>query len=312
MTHPLISIIIPCYNAERWLAATLESALAQTWPNKEIIFVNDGSNDDSLSVAQGFSARGVHVIDQPNRGASAARNAGLHVARGEYIQYLDADDLLAPDKIEQQMRLIEPLRNRVISSGRWIRFHEKPEKVLFTDQVNYRDLTGIEFLQLHWEEGCMMHPAAWLAPRELLDDAGPWNESLTLNDDGEYFARVMLVAERIIFCNNAYTYYRTHSGPRLSVCRDRRALESLYYSVELSTGYLLAADTSSLSRAAVAYAWKWTAFELYPDATDLALLAENHSKRLGGSNRAFPAGLKFQILSKLLGWRLARRLSAKW
>ena len=74
MSSPLVSVIIPCHNAARWLGATLDSALAQTWPHREIIVVNDGSRDESLAVAESFTNRGVTVIDQPNRGASAARN----------------------------------------------------------------------------------------------------------------------------------------------------------------------------------------------------------------------------------------------
>ena len=97
----LVSILIPAYNAERWLGATIESALAQTWPAKEIIVVDDGSTDRTLAVARGFGDRGVQVITQANRGAAAARNTALRAARGAWIQFLDADDLLNPRKIEQ-------------------------------------------------------------------------------------------------------------------------------------------------------------------------------------------------------------------
>ncbi len=305
---PTVSILIPCFNAERWLAATIESALQQTWPEKEVIVINDGSTDGSLAEARRFEGRGVRVLDQANAGAAAARNAGLRAARGDYVQFLDADDLLAPDKIAEQMRLLEPLGGRGLSSSRWAHFQDSPAEASFKEHSNYRDLTGIEFLQLHWEEGCMMQPAAWLAPRALLDAAGPWNEALTLNDDGEYFARVMLAAERIVFCRAARTYYRAHGGPRLSARRDRRSLESLFHSVELITARLLAADASARTRAAVAYAWKWTAFELYPAAPDLAERAEANSRQFGGSPRPLPAGGRFQLTARLLGWRLAKRL----
>ncbi len=307
MSGPLVSIIIPCYNAERWVASTIESALRQTWSDKEIIVVNDGSKDQSLSAVRQYEGRGVRVIDQANAGASAARNTGLRAARGDYVQFLDADDLLAPDKLEQQMRLLAPLGSRVISSSRWAHFREAPAEAVFAEQANYRDLSGVEFLQLHWEEGCMMQPGAWLAPRPLLEAAGLWDESLSLNDDGEYFARVMLAAERIVFCREARTYYRAHHGARLSARRDRRSLESLYQSVKLTIERLLAADASARTRGAVAYAWKWTAFELYPDAPDLSRLAEAQAGRLGGSPRPFPAGQRFQLATKLVGWKLARR-----
>ena len=120
---PLVSILIPAYNAEQWLAETLQSALAQTWQNKEIIVVNDGSTDCSASVARQFESCGVKVISQENKGASAARNRAFQEAKGDFIQYLDADDLLAPDKIERQVQLLGNEENyNCVTSGEWGRF----------------------------------------------------------------------------------------------------------------------------------------------------------------------------------------------
>ncbi|HVW19735.1 MAG TPA: glycosyltransferase family 2 protein [Opitutaceae bacterium] len=305
---PLVSIVVPCYNAEAWVAQAIESALGQTWPAREVIVVNDGSRDGSLAAARRFEPSGVRVLDQPNRGAAAARNAGLAAARGAYIQFLDADDLLAPDKLERQLERISSLGPRVLASGAWARFTREPAEASFEEQANWRDLTGIEFLQLHYEQICMMHPAAWLAPRELLDRAGRWDETLSLNDDGEYFARVMLAAERIVFCRDARSLYRSSLPQSLSGRRDPRALDSLYRSTELTLRHLLDADSSARSRAAAAFAWKWTAFEMYPDAPALARAAERRAGELGGSSRPFPAGGRFQLASRLLGWRLAKRL----
>jgi glycosyltransferase involved in cell wall biosynthesis len=303
----LASIIVPCFNAERWLAATLDSAVAQTWSEKEVIVVNDGSTDRSTSIARDFCSLGVQVIDQPNRGASAARNAGLRASHGAFVQFLDADDLLAPDKIERQIRALEG-NDYLLASGAWARFDTDVSHAVFSPYPNWRDLSGIEFLQVHYEEGCMMHPAAWLAPRPLIERAGPWDESLTLNDDGEYFARVMLAADRIAFCSEARSYYRSGLSGSLSGRRDRRSMESLYRSVDLTVGHLLAADSSPRSKAAAAYAWKWTAFELFPEAPDLSRTAERNSKSLGGSRRSLPVGHRFQLLSRLFGWRTAKRM----
>src|SRR5947207_14277041 len=96
---PLVSILIPGYNAERWIGDSIRSALAQTWPRKEIIIVDDGSRDRTLSVAQQFACGNVLVVSQPNQGASAARNKGYELCQGDYIQWLDADDLLSADKV---------------------------------------------------------------------------------------------------------------------------------------------------------------------------------------------------------------------
>src|SRR6516162_381108 len=115
---PLVSILIPAYNAGEALAETVESALAQTWPNKEIIVVDDGSKDSTLSIARQFASRGVTVITQKNQGAAATRNNALAASRGDFIQWLDADDLLVPEKITKQMQALEQCGNkRMLLSG---------------------------------------------------------------------------------------------------------------------------------------------------------------------------------------------------
>ena len=102
LNDPLVSIIIPCYNAEKYVGEAIESALAQTYPNKEVIVIDDGSTDGSLQVIKSFGDR-IRWETGPNRGGSAARNRGIELARGELIQFLDADDLLHPKKLEKQV-----------------------------------------------------------------------------------------------------------------------------------------------------------------------------------------------------------------
>src|SRR5882724_9638878 len=114
----LVSILVPVYNAEAFVAETIQSALDQTWPAKEIIAVDDGSTDKSREILKSFERQGIKVIEQENRGASAARNRALSDAQGEFIQFLDADDLLAPNKIEVQMgRLLSEPPGRVATSA---------------------------------------------------------------------------------------------------------------------------------------------------------------------------------------------------
>src|SRR6476660_3331354 len=98
----LVSILIPCFNAERWVSQAIASALVQTWPNKEVIVVDDGSTDGSLKVIKSFGDR-IKWESGPNRGGNAARNRLLELSHGEWIQYLDADDHLLPAKIADQL-----------------------------------------------------------------------------------------------------------------------------------------------------------------------------------------------------------------
>src|SRR5260370_41966977 len=102
----LVSILIPCFNAERWVAQAIESALSQTWPEKEVIVVDDGSTDASLEIIESFGAR-ERWETGPNRGGNVARNRLLELARGEWLHYLDADDYLVPEKIASQMEFID-------------------------------------------------------------------------------------------------------------------------------------------------------------------------------------------------------------
>lgn len=101
----LVSILIPCFNAENWIAQAIESALAQTWPDKEVIVVDDGSTDHSLDIIRRFEGR-IHWETGPNRGGNAARNRLLELANGEWLQYLDADDYLLPEKIRRQAEFV--------------------------------------------------------------------------------------------------------------------------------------------------------------------------------------------------------------
>ena len=307
--EPLVSIIVPCHNAAPWLAQTLESALAQTWPRLEIVVVDDGSTDASRAIAGNFAPRGVRLITQPNRGAAAARNAGLRAAGGDFVQFLDADDLLAPEKTAAQLERLLAVPPRHIASGPWARFHRDPVEALFVTEPTWRDLTGLEFQLLHYEAGWMMLPAAWLCPRGLLDEAGPWDERLSLNDDGEYFSRVMLRAAGILFCPEARSYYRSGLRGSLSRRKDAAALRSLYLSTELNCDRMLAAaGASARARAAAANGWQRLAFECYPACLELTDRAEARCAALGGTPFPRPAGRRFRWLAPWLGWRMAKRL----
>jgi glycosyltransferase involved in cell wall biosynthesis len=307
----LVSCIIPCYNAAPWLAQTLESALAQTWPEKEIIFVDDGSTDGSLAIARPYEARGVRVLRQSNRGAAAARNAGLAAAKGEFFQFLDADDLLTTDKLAAQVRLLESREPGHIANCRWGRFVSDPTTARFVDDVVFRDFQPIDYLVIHAGEKRMMHPAAWLVPRSVAEGAGPWNETLSLNDDGEYFARVVLASRGIVFSATGASLYRSQIPGSLSRRSDRRALESLVRSVELTAGHVRRAEDSPRVIRALANYWQSLEYETYLDAPDLSERAAREVRSLGGSTMRPEMGAKQQLLARLVGWKLSFRI-ARW
>jgi glycosyltransferase involved in cell wall biosynthesis len=304
---PLVSVIIPCYNAEPWVAGAVESALSQSWPEVEVIVVNDGSTDESLTVLRGMAGAKVKVIDQPNKGASAARNAGLSVARGHFIQFLDADDLLAPGKLSEQVSLLAASDPMAISTARWARFNTDPADAVVTESPLFRDMDPVDFLIIHTSKGTMMHPAAWLVPAKVIGKAGTWNEGLSLNDDGEYFSRVILAARKVVHAPGSLSLYRSGLDHSLSGRSNRAAHESLFASCDLVATHLLAAEDSDRVRRALADYFQRLAFEEYPSAPDLYRRAQTRSDSLGGSSVRPEMGGRQRLVADIFGWKIARR-----
>jgi glycosyltransferase involved in cell wall biosynthesis len=299
--QPLVSILIPAYNAADWVAETIESAIQQTWKNLEVIIIDDGSGDRTLEIAQTFVSNRVQVLTQPNQGAAAARNHGLRKAQGDFIQFLDADDLLAPDKIEQQVKLLQTVGSNYITSGAWSRFYQHSRDAIFTLNALSQDLSPVDWLTQAWQDNLMMHPAAWLVPRSVIDAAGLWNESLSLNDDGEYFCRVILASQGVKFCGQAKSYYRSGISGSLS---DRKSDAA----IELCTQYVLAVESSPRTQMVCAILFQRFIYETYPAVPELRQQAEWQVQKLGGCTIAPSGSPSFHQLAKVVGWRTAKHI----
>lgn len=304
-----VSVIIPCFNMERWIGAAIDSALQQSWPATEVIVIDDGSTDQSPSIIRSRESDPRMIVStQRNRGQSAALNAGLALAEGEFIQFLDADDLLAPNKVEAQLKRLLVAPPGHIASARWARFESDHRHATFHPEGVWQDMSAVEWLVTSWEGGGMMHGAAWLIPRKLIQAAGPWNESLSLINDFDYFTRVLLHSAGVLFCDQAATYYRSAGPGRLSGMRSRPALDSAFRSLQLGTRELLAHEDSPRTRHAAAVSFQRFVYSYYPDSPDLMSLAEDEVRRLGGCNLPIPGGRRFQWLARLMGWKRARQL----
>jgi len=304
--NPLVSILIPIYNAENYLRESINSSLNQTWQNIEIILVDDGSTDNSLAIAKSYASKCVKVISQTNQGASAARNRALRESQGDFIQYLDADDLLFSDKIEKQLELLEFDRNsKYIASGEWARFFKLPDEANFIQKDLWRDLSPVDWLMTAWTQNLMMHPAAWLLPRRISDLVGYWNENISLNDDGEYFCRAILASQKIKFCNGAKSYYRSGISGSLSGSKSQKAWESAFLTVELCTNALLDKENSERTRYACACYWQYWIFMVYPKSLELVEKAEKKVVSLGGCNLKPNGGMLFKLMCGALGWKIA-------
>jgi glycosyltransferase involved in cell wall biosynthesis len=306
MSTPLVSVLIPCYNAERWVADTLDSAFAQTWPNIEVVLVNDGSTDGTSEVLERFRPLGLKVIETANCGQTAALNRCLKEAAGEYIQYLDADDLMAPDKIAIQMARLAK-RGGYIACAEWARFSENPSMAEFKPYITWRDMAPMDWLVANWDDGGgMMYPAMWLLPRKIVDRIGPWRDDLTLANDTEYFTRAVLASEGVLFCSGARTFYRSGIPGSLSGTKTRRGWRSQYDVIDACVARLLDRETSDRTRRVSAMLWQRFAQACYPHDPRLANTALAHATRLHADKLKPDGGNMFKLISLLLGWKVAR------
>lgn len=130
-----ISVIIPIYNGEKYITETIQSIISQTYPIFEIIVINDGSTDGSLQIIENISKEfsNIIILNQKNSGPSAAMNAGIKIAKGEYYAFCDADDIWNSDKTEKQMKLFEKRNIKFVYSGMEL-FGLKKDKYLFVSK----------------------------------------------------------------------------------------------------------------------------------------------------------------------------------
>lgn len=307
MQEALVSILIPMHDAEEWIDCTLRCARSQTWPNVEIIVVDDGSTDDSYEVAKLFEDERLKLIRQENQGACAARNRALEEAQGDYIQYLDADDLMEADKIETQMRRLEAAPPNAVAATRWTRFYERigdgPHPPV---PDTWEHEAPFDWLIEAQAGRTMMPPIGWLTPRSVVEEAGPWSEDLLLNQDGEYFARVLLEADRIVFCPETAVYYRSGLSESVSGRTSKEALRSQYEAAEQITQNMLQEENSTRVREACADAFQRIAYKAYPAMEGIAQRAERRTVELGGSSyRPDGGGAIFRALGRSVGWKRA-------
>ena len=306
---PLVSILIPAYNAEDTIADTIKSAIGQTWPHKEIIIVDDGSTDRTSSIARQFASSELQVFTQQNQGAAAARNKALSLCQGDYIQWLDADDLLACDKIERQLEVAERCQDsRILLSSAWGRFLHRTSRAEFFPTCLWCDLMPAEWLLRKMAKNVYMQTGSWLVSRELCDAAGPWDSRMLSDDDGEYFCRVILASRRIHFVSDARMFYRRSRLSRLSyIGNSDKKKDALLLSIQLHVKYLQSLeDGDRVRRACVAFLQDSLIY-FYPERPDIVRELKALAENLGGRLETPRLRWKYAWIRPLFGWRLAKR-----
>lgn len=305
---PLVSILIPAYNAEEWIADTIRSAIAQTWQRKEIIVVDDGSSDRTATVTRRFASKEVAVVSTENQGAAAARNHALRLSQGDYIQWLDADDLLSPDKIERQLAALREVDGRrILLSSSWAHFYYLPHRARCSPTSLWCDLSPVEWLLRKMGENLHMQTATWLTSRELTEAAGPWDTRLHVDDDGEYFCRVLLASEGTRFIREARVFYRITSSNRLShIGASDKKKDAMLLSMRLHIQYLRSLEESErVRKACIAYLQTWYD-NFYPERPDIVAELQGLATQLQGRLEVPRLRWKYAWIKTMLGWKAAK------
>jgi glycosyltransferase involved in cell wall biosynthesis len=306
--EPLVSILIPAFNAEEFVAETIRSALAQTWRRIEIIVVDDGSTDRTADVCRQFASSSVAVVSQPHRGASAARNTALSLCQGDYVQWLDADDLMASDKVAKQLETLGENRDEsLLLSCSWAYFGYRPHRAVFVPTSLWTDLSPAEWLFRKLNENIFMTCVTWLVSRRLTETAGPWDTTLLADNDGEYFCRVLLASTGVRFVPEARVFYRRRAGSLSHVGLSKAKMEAKLLSAEKHIAYLRSLDDSDRSRAACVRMLQRYLAHIDPAQADLVERAQRLATALGGRLPAPQLSWKYAWIQKLFGGSSGKR-----
>jgi glycosyltransferase involved in cell wall biosynthesis len=203
----MISVIIPCHNASSTLRMAVDSVFAQSYPAKEIIIIDDGSTDASVKIIESYGAAVVAKF-QPNQGASAARNHGTRLARGNYIQYLDADDMLAPDTLAKRVAALETTGADVAYTD-WEQFN-----VSSSGLISKGNVIAVPFEQLAEDAEAACASTFWAPPAAILyrkwvvDRIGEWNARLPIIQDARFIFDAARVQARFTHVGGVGALYR--------------------------------------------------------------------------------------------------------
>ena len=234
---PLVSIIIPTFNRAELIKSTLNSVLNQQYSFWECIIVDDGSQDNTKSIAESYCLKDkrFRFYKRPEtkpKGASACRNYGFEMAKGGLIQFLDDDDLLHKNKLQEQVKAYSGQQE--LLTCKWGGFTDVSDfKSRFKYKYNsYRNFKkGISLLNTFGLFDEYFPPIVYLTPRSLILKSGLWNEEITNNDDAEFFTRIILSANSIRFISGATAYYRYYSPNSLSEINNDEKIKSLVKSI---------------------------------------------------------------------------------
>lgn len=218
---PQISIIMPCYNAEKSIGTSIDSVYRQTFKDFELIVVNDGSNDDSLAILKKLAGRysGLRVIDQPNMGPGPARNHGIKEASGQFIAFLDSDDSWHPDCLAKLHRALQNNKDASIAYCGWQNIGLEPNHCKPFIPPDYEKPDKIETLL----RGCRWPIHGALTRKSVIDEAEGFDEQWTSCMDYDLWLRIACF-NKVVLVPEVLAYYHHHDGEQITKNRLRIAL----------------------------------------------------------------------------------------
>lgn len=309
--YPLVSILIPLFNAENYIEDTIAKALKQTYPNIELIIVDDHSTDNSFQLAQKYNSKNVRIYKNPKKGGNSARNYAFEKCNGEYIKFMDADDYCTDDLIEQQMK-------RILEDGDNNTFVFSPVKMLYPDGYLFlppreidRDYTpGIELLIDIWRGKGWNCPHCHLMHRDLFIKSGGWNEAIIKNQDGEFFARVAAKASKALSVNNVFAIWR-QTGNGVSTKMSLNAQASMLKTYDIISHLIINYKDNDDIRHSCA---KYIGGFIYNNYPQISVLMPKVYEILNFLNQPIilPDRKVLKILRIFLGWKIALRLMHKY
>jgi len=218
----LVSVIIPCYNTERWIEETIDCCLKQTYPNIEIIIIDDFSTDNSTEIIKRYSNQITWERLPEHKGGCYARNRGFVLSKGEYIQFLDADDLILPEKIERQVKFLEETGADAVY-GDWRFQGHQSNGVIFLEQVEKPGIQKdiLQSLIENWWTAV----ASLFYRRTAVEKSGGWDENFLVAQDRDFFISVVMSGAKVIYQPGCYSIYRRYGNVTVSTASKQRWVE---------------------------------------------------------------------------------------
>ena len=307
MRGNLVSTIIPVYNRPERVGAAIRSVIAQTWRPIEIIVVDDGSTDTTAAVVESLAETcdEVTALHVTNRGAGAARETGRQLANGEFIQYLDSDDLLLPNKFYAQIRALRANPDRDIAYG-YMRHVDDSGRVLAAPSQwtgrEYRELFPALLVDMWWGTHTPLYR------RSLCDRIGPWR-AMRRGEDWEYEGRAAALSAKLIQCHEYVCVDVRHDEDRMTAHLDRPAVEdyatllhSLHQSAERAGVPRDCAEMRHFGRHCFLAARRLGRFGNVGRSKELFELSRRICNNAGLGSWDF---LLYKVAASILGWRLA-------